>query len=87
MKKMLIAVAVVLAAGLMTSCNKGEGCYRLDWKVETSILNLSGTTYVYGEGEDIDKAKQDLKDLYDGVKITQTKVLGKNAEDCEAMNE
>ena len=81
MKKMLIAVAIVLTAGIMASCNKGEGCYKLDWKVTVAGVDLSGTTYVYGEGEDIDKAKQELKDLYEGVKITQTRVA-KNEEDC-----
>ena len=81
MKKMLIAVAIVLTAGIMASCNKGEGCYKLDWKATAAGVELSGTTYVYGDGEDIDKAKQELKNLYEGIKITQTKTM-KSEEDC-----
>lgn len=91
MKKMLIAVAVVLAAGLMTSCNKGEGCYKLSAKIEVGGLEVGAKDiYVYGEGEDIDAARQELKNAAEAMggtaKITQTKVLGKNEEDCEAMN-
>ncbi len=89
MKKMLIAVAVVLAAGMMTSCNKGEGCYKLTGNYKLAGVELSQTVYVYGEGEDIDAAKQELKRTLEGlgaeVKITQTKVA-KNQEDCNNAN-
>ena len=94
MKKMLIAVAVVLAAGIMTSCNKGEGCYRLDAKVTTTIAGTDVTVdadpyYVYGDGEDISKAKEDFKETLEALggtaKITQIKVA-KSKEDCEAAN-
>ena len=85
MKKMLIAVAVVLAAGLMTSCNKGEGCYKLSGEYELLGAKLSMDTYVYGDGEDIDKAKQDLKASIEALggeaKITQVKLM-KSEEDC-----
>lgn len=82
---MLIAVAIVLTAGMMASCNKGEGCYKITYKVEFMGQQISGETYVYGDGEDIDKAKQEIKALYKDAKITQTKV-SKNMEDCAAEN-
>lgn len=85
MKKMLIAVAVVLAAGLMTSCNKGEGCYKLTYKTEIMGTKVEHTMYVYGDGEDIEKAKNDIKALDKNAKITQIKV-NKSAEDCAAAN-
>lgn len=85
MKKMLIAVAIVLTAGLMASCNKGEGCYKLTYKAEVLGQTVSGEVYVYGDGEDIDKAKNDLKKLYKDAKITQIKV-NKSAEDCVTNN-
>lgn len=85
MKKMLIAVALVLTAGIMASCNQGEGCYRLDWKVKVAGIETKGTSYVYGDGQDIDKAKKELKDLYEGIEITQTKVA-KSKDDCEKAN-
>lgn len=91
MKKMLIAVAIVLAAGIMTSCNKGEGCYRLDAKVTLSGVTVDADPiYVYGDGEDIDKQKQDFKKMLEAAggeaKITQIKML-KNEEDCKAAND
>lgn len=89
MKKMLVAVAVVLAAGLMTSCNKGEGCYKLTATVDVLGVKTTTTVYVYGEGEDIDAAKQELKNAVETAggtaKITQTRVR-KSEEDCAAAN-
>ena len=85
MKRMLIAVAVVLAAGIMTSCNKGEGCYRLDAKVTAAGVTVDADPiYVYGDGEDITKAKEDFKKALEALggeaKITQFKVA-KSKED------
>ena len=90
MKKMLIAVAVVIAASVMTSCNKGEGCYRLDAKVTLAGVTVDADPiYVYGDGEDIDKAKKEFKETLEkaggSAKITQIKVA-KNQDDCNAAN-
>ncbi len=87
MKKMLIAVAIVLTAGIMASCNKGEGCYRLDAKVTMGGITIDAEpTYVYGDGEDIDLAMKDFKAFLEKAggeaKITQVKVA-KSKEDCK----
>ena len=87
MKKMLIAVAIVLTAGIMASCNKGEGCYRLDVKVTMGALTYDADpTYVYGDGEDIDLAIENLKASFEKLggeaKIKQVKVA-KSKEDCK----
>ena len=85
MKKMLIAAAIVLTAGIMASCNKGEGCYKLTGKYQIAGVSAEQTLYVYGDGEDIDLAKKNLKatieKLGGDAKITQVKVA-KSEEDC-----
>ena len=84
MKKMFIAVAIVLTAGIMASCT-GEGCYKLTGKYELAGFSKEEVVYVYGDGEDIDLAKKNLKatieKLGGSAKITQVKVA-KSEDDC-----
>lgn len=81
MKKLFIAAAVALAAGFFTSCSSTEGCYEIT--VKWGDTTVSG--YVYGTGNDVDKAVEDAKAVYTlidaNAKVTKKKVA-KSKEDC-----
>lgn len=84
MKKMMIAAALVLTAGVFTACN-GEGCY----KVTTKTGNTESVAYVYGNSEDVDlvieKAEAAAKLI--GVDFSASRMkVAKNEEDCKAAN-
>ena len=85
MKKMLIAVAIVLTAGIMASCNQGEGCWQITGKYSVAGVEMTQTTYVYGQGEDVDLAKKNLKATIEKLggtaQITQIRVA-KSKDDC-----
>ena len=51
MKKLFIAVAIVCAAGIFTSCKK-EKC----WEVTYTISGVSATSLIYGTEEDVQAA-------------------------------
>ena len=82
MKKLIIAVAVVLTAGLMTSCGNSEKCYKIQ---ATSGENVV-TTYVWGTKADVDVAKEKLSATMTligaDVKFT-TNAVSKSQEDCK----
>lgn len=82
MKKLIIAVAVVLTAGLMTSCGNSEKCYQIK---ATSGENVV-TSYVWGTKADVDVAKEKLSATMTligaDVKFT-TKAVSKSQEDCK----
>lgn len=91
MKKAFIAVAIVLAAGLMTSCNK-EGCYKVVVKTTIAGVTVEAPAYVYGTPDDVDnfieeaKAKAEAGNI-PGVTLDITKQrVNKSEEDCAAMN-
>lgn len=91
MKKAFIAVAIVLAAGLMTSCNK-EGCYKVN--IDAKVLGTSiesPTFYFYGTPEDVDKETQEkidnIKSMFPNVSVeVSSKKVNKSKEDCFGMN-
>ncbi|MCI7575960.1 MAG: hypothetical protein ACI3Z5_02600 [Paludibacteraceae bacterium] len=90
MKKAFIAVAIVLAAGLMTSCNK-EGCYKVVVKTTIAGVTVEAPAYVYGTPDDVDNFIEEAKAQagnVPGVTLDITKQrVNKSEEDCAAMNE
>ena len=81
MKKMMVAVALVMGALAFTACN-GEGCYQvtLQWGEQ------SNSVYVYGDGATVDDAVERLKAAAtlvgaEDIKVTRKKV-NKSQEDC-----
>lgn len=89
MKKAFIAVAIVLAAGLMTSCNK-EGCYKVVVKTTVAGVTMEVPAYVYGTPDDVDNFIEEAKaeaGNVPGVTLDITKQrVNKSEEDCAAMN-
>lgn len=89
MKKAFIAVAIVLAAGLMTSCNK-EGCYEVKIKASAMGMTFEVPVYVYGTPDDVDAAIETAKaemGTTEGVTYDiSRKRINKSEADCAAMN-
>ena len=83
MKKVIIALAVVLSAGIFTSCGNTEACYEVTVKYGT--MSLSG--YFYGTGNELETYKKNLKDTYqalagnEDLKITSFRSM-KSKDDC-----
>lgn len=83
MKKLVIAMAVVLSAGLFSSCGNTERCYEVTVKYGNTAL----TGYYYGTGNDLETYKKNLKDAYsafagnDELKITSI-AAWKSKDDC-----
>ena len=81
MKKMMIAVALMVSALAFTACG-GEGCYQitLKWGEQSNVI------YVYGDSEYVDaaidkaKAAAELVGAKD-IKVSRQKV-NKSQSDC-----
>ncbi len=57
MKKFMICAAVVLAAGIMTSCNKDTNrCWELTTTVTVAGISSSTTTHIWGSQNELDAA-------------------------------
>ncbi len=67
MKKFIICAAVLLAAGLMTSCNKDTNrCWEMTYKVGSVTV----TNHIWGTQNELDAAIAEVKNLVgDDVKI------------------
>ena len=81
MKKMMIAVALMVSALAFTACG-GEGCYQVTLKWGEQ----SNTAYVYGDDATVDEAIERLKAAAtlvgaDDIKVTRKKV-NKSQADC-----
>ena len=81
MKKMMVAVALLMGALAFTACN-GEGCYQVTLKWG----DQSNTVYVYGDGATVDAEIDRLKAAAtligaEDIKVTRKKV-NKSQEDC-----
>lgn len=82
MKKMMIAVALMVSALAFTACG-GKGCYQvtLKWGEQTN------TVYVYGDDATVDEAIERLKATFtlvgadEDIKVTRKKVNMSQA-DC-----
>lgn len=62
MKKTLIAVAVVLAAGMMSSCNDTNYCYQVTQTYTLLGTEISHTYNWWGTKNDLKAYEQSLKD-------------------------
>ncbi len=62
MKKTLIAVAVVLAAGMMSSCNDTNYCYEITQTYKLLGTEVSHTYKWWGTKNDLKTYEQTLKD-------------------------
>ena len=84
MKKVIIALAVVLSAGIFASCGNTEGCY----EVTVKYGEISSTGYFYGTGNELETYKKNLKDTYQAIagnndlKITSV-ATWKSKDDCK----
>ena len=81
MKKMMIAVALMVSAVAFTACG-GEGSYQITLKGGEQ----TNTAYVYGDDATVDEAIERLKAAAtlvgaDNIKVTRKKV-NKSQSDC-----
>ncbi len=68
MKKLIICAAVVLAAGLMTSCNRDTNYC---WEMTYSAGGFSVNNYIWGTQNELDAAIAEVKqEMGNEVKIT-----------------
>ncbi|MCM1034284.1 MAG: hypothetical protein NC346_01400 [Prevotella sp.] len=82
MKKMSKLAAILLIAGVLASCS-GEGCWKLEYKVNLLGVETTYSDYVYGDSEDIDYAIAKIKDTFgSNVQVTRSKVK-KSEADCQ----
>ncbi len=73
MKKAFIAVAIVLAAGMMSSCNDTNYCYKVTCSYKLAGQEISHTYNWWGTKNDLKSYEQSLKD--------GATMLGANADD------
>ena len=89
MKKFAIACAIVLAAGLMTSCGDTNYCWEITTTVKIAGVETSVPTYWWGTKNDLKAYEQQLKDAQkqmgiaeDAITITSKK-SNKSEGDCK----
>ena len=84
MKKFILAVAVVLTAGMMASCNSGAGCYK--YSVSLDGKEVATAYYYCNDADEAETHRKSIEDaqkyLGDGVKVTMSKDITKSKDDC-----
>mgnify|MGYP006874347426 CR=1 FL=1 len=89
MKKFAIACAIVLAAGMMTSCGDTNYCWEITTTVTVLGTPVSTTGYWWGTKNDLDTHKQELKDAQKQMGIAEdaitidSKKASKSQDDCK----
>lgn len=88
MKKLIVACAVVLGAGLFASCGDTNYCYEITATANVLGLEISETSYEWCTSNSIKAAEADLKKTLvnmgaseDAIKIT-SKRTSKSQSDC-----
>lgn len=76
MKKFAIACAAVFALAL-TSCGEVEKC----WTLTYEVYGVSVEANIWGTGNDVQAAIEEVEALYPGVEITKA-ANGLSAGDC-----
>lgn len=88
MKKFAIACAIVLAAGMMTSCGDTNYCWEITQTVKVLGVETSATTYWWGTKNDLksqeESIKQTLKDagMSEDAYTLTSKKANKSQDDC-----
>jgi len=88
MKKMILAVAVVLCAAL-SSCSDTERCFTVNVKAELGAIKYDDTYNVWGTRDQINAFQEDKKAVLEklgidknAIKVTAT-ANGKSQEECK----
>ncbi len=88
MKKFAIVCAIVLAAGMMTSCGDTNYCYEVTTSYNILGQTISATSYVWTTSNEIDaSAEQIKKDLAatgisEDIITVDYKKANKSQDDC-----
>ncbi len=83
MKKFIICAAVVLAAGIMTSCNKDTNrCWEVTYKTTILGTETTVTAYMWGSQNELDAYVADIHALVgENVKV-DTKRTSRAESEC-----
>ena len=72
MKKMIIACAIVLGAGLFTSCGDTQHCYEITASATILGVNVSNTNYYWCTSNEIKSFEADMKEALVSVGVIAT---------------